>query len=67
MVTDGEIRAAVDDDGKGFDAAGRSIRGLGSGLSSMRDRVRLLGGTLDVVSAPGKGTTISLCIERPQA
>jgi signal transduction histidine kinase len=64
LVTSEEVRATVDDDGKGFDPDRLPVRGAGYGLSSMRDRVRLLGGTLDVTSAPGEGTTISLCIAR---
>ena len=64
IVTDTEITATVDDDGQGFDAAGHSAPRVGNGLSSMADRVRLLGGKLDVVSAPEKGTTVSLYIAR---
>jgi signal transduction histidine kinase len=43
------------DDGKGFDPA-TVVRG--SGLQSMRDRVEALGGSLEVTSEPGQGTTI---------
>jgi signal transduction histidine kinase len=48
---------AVQDDGIGFDPArGRERPSLG--LASMRERIELLGGELDVESAPGQGTTI---------
>ncbi len=54
---DGGLRLAVRDDGVGFDPA---IPGKGRrlGLASMRERVRLVNGTLDIESAPGRGTAI---------
>ena len=45
----------VEDDGKGFDP-GTVTRG--SGLQNMRDRLEALGGSLEVRSAPGHGTTV---------
>jgi signal transduction histidine kinase len=53
----GGARLAISDDGGGFDPA--AYRGRpGLGLASMRERVELLGGTIDIRSAPGRGTTI---------
>ncbi|QGV81327.1 GAF domain-containing sensor histidine kinase [Streptomyces ficellus] len=51
---------SVTDDGKGFEP--RTVRRAGRhlGLVSMRDRAGGVGGTLDVQSAPGKGTTIEM-------
>jgi PAS domain S-box-containing protein len=53
----GEIQLIVSDSGAGFDikAPGRS-RGLG--LTSMQERVRLVGGTIAIDSKPKAGTTI---------
>ena len=53
----GGLLLAVRDDGVGFDPAspGKS-RSLG--LASMRERVRLVDGTLDIETAPGRGTAI---------
>ncbi len=50
---------SVTDDGAGFDPTSivASLSG-GFGLRSMRERVELLGGTLDVHTAPGDGTRI---------
>jgi signal transduction histidine kinase len=50
------IEFSVEDDGIGFNA-GMAQRGLG--LTNMDDRVSALGGTLDVRSQPGAGTTIA--------
>ena len=46
---------AISDDGVGID---RSERGDGTGLIGMRDRVGAVGGTLEIVSSPGRGTTV---------
>jgi len=54
---DGGLLLAVRDDGVGFDPASPGT-GRRLGLASMRDRVRLVNGTLDVESAPGQGTAI---------
>lgn len=60
-VQDGLARLAVRDDGAGFDVA-RTLRGLGLhhfGLSSMRERVEMAGGSFEVQSNPGQGTTVT--------
>ena len=54
----GGVMLAVRDDGVGFDPARRQVR-RSLGLASMRERVRLVDGTLDVESAPGEGTSIT--------
>lgn len=54
---DGGLRLAVQDDGCGFEVAVRRRR-PSLGLAGMRERVRLVGGDLEVDSAPGRGTTI---------
>jgi signal transduction histidine kinase len=48
----------VTDDGSGFDPS--SAKGSGLGLASMRQRAATAGGTVQVVSAPGQGTTVRL-------
>ena len=51
------LQLAVVDDGVGFEPALQRER-PSLGLASMRERVGLLGGELDIESAPGQGTTI---------
>lgn len=51
----GRLQLQVVDDGVGFDPAERA---RGSGLSGMRERLRLFEGQLEVHSAPGHGTRI---------
>ena len=46
---------AISDDGVGLD---QSERGDGDGLIGMRDRVGAVGGELEIVSSPGRGTTV---------
>lgn len=54
---DGGMQLAVRDDGVGFDPAALAGR-QSLGHASMRERAHLLGGELDIESAPGHGTTI---------
>jgi len=54
---DGGLLLAVGDDGVGFDPT-RPREGRSLGLASMRERLHLVGGTLDVESSPGRGTTV---------
>ena len=51
---------AVSDDGVGFESGKQ-----GFGLTSMAERVRILGGSLDVDSAPKSGTRITARIPLP--
>lgn len=52
----GQVLLEISDDGRGFaDDSPTS----GFGLVGMRERVELAGGTLDVATSPGAGTTIS--------
>jgi PAS domain S-box-containing protein len=53
---DGHVLATIEDDGPGFDPETAGAGRLG--LVGMRERAALLGGTLEVESAPGSGTTI---------
>jgi signal transduction histidine kinase len=51
---EGRLRVEVFDDGVGFVPADAR----GSGLTGLHDRIEAVGGTLRVVSSPGRGTTL---------
>ena len=51
-----ETRVEVVDDGKGFSADGTPETRAGYGLFGVRERLRSLGGVLQLSSEPGRGT-----------
>jgi signal transduction histidine kinase/ABC-type uncharacterized transport system substrate-binding protein len=52
-----QLSMQISDDGRGFDPSETTPRGLG--LVSMRERVRMLGGSLRLDTLPGGGTVVS--------
>jgi signal transduction histidine kinase len=56
------LRVTIRDDGQGFVPFAGSIHrnGRGLGLLGNRERLSQLGGTFEVVSAPGSGTSVTL-------
>ncbi len=75
---DGAVQASVTDDGQGLPEAvrtgparprGDGLEG-GFGMSGMRERAELVGGELELVPAPGKGTVMRLTVplaDRPSS
>jgi two-component system sensor histidine kinase UhpB len=61
-IVDAHAELKVEDDGIGF-RSGQSGRPRGLGLLSLEERAKLLGGTFQLASSPGKGTQI--CIRIP--
>ena len=57
--THGRLQLSIEDDGVGFDRKTVDAKGR-LGLVSMRERVRLVGGSLTICSEPGHGTRIEL-------
>ncbi|MHC4403238.1 MAG: sensor histidine kinase [Planctomycetota bacterium] len=61
--TDQQLCVVVTDSGAGFDASELETTSTfegGFGLFSVRERIRLMGGRVDVHAAPGKGTRVSI-------
>jgi signal transduction histidine kinase len=63
LQEDGALALSIEDDGSGFDPR----RSKGIGLLGMDERVKQLGGHLEVTAEPGKGTRlrVSLPLLRP--
>ena len=64
VLAEGQVQLLVADDGVGFDPAevlaSPDRRRLG--IAGMQERVALLGGTLHITSAPGRGTTVTMVV-----
>jgi len=59
IQADNSLTLTVEDDGRGLDQnPGKT--GNGMGWENIRNRARLLQGALEVLSSPGKGTTVEL-------
>ena len=69
-IDNGHLTAVVRDNGPGFDMASQPVAGVGGrhvGLGLLRERARLAGGSVDVMSAPGAGTMLTLRLPVPAA
>ena len=53
----------VEDDGAGFELGEETARG--NGLRNQAARMREIGGTVDIKSAPGQGTQVTLRVSLP--
>lgn len=66
-VMDAAVTLDVVDDGAGFDPAAPAPGQGGFGLRSMRSRADEMGGSLSVESHPGRGTAVSVHLDRARA
>jgi signal transduction histidine kinase len=67
VAHDDHTEAEIADDGDGFDveaALARAVADGRVGLLGMIERIRMLGGTAEVLSWPGGGTTVSVLLPR---
>ncbi|MCX5723521.1 MAG: PAS domain S-box protein [Nitrospirae bacterium] len=58
---EGRLQVRVEDDGAGF---ARRAEGNGRGFGNMEARARQIGAAIDIVSAPGRGTRITIAMAR---
>lgn len=68
--SDGFIDLSITDDGCGFDvesARMRMLEGESVGLLGMEERAALIDGSVDIQSAPGRGTCVSVRLPARQA
>jgi two-component system sensor histidine kinase UhpB len=64
------VRIKVEDNGRGFnraDVLGARKTRTGIGLTSIDERVRMLGGSLNIRSGPGRGTALEIEVLLPEA
>jgi NarL family two-component system sensor histidine kinase YdfH len=57
---DGTLEFTLRDNGMGFDPSTVNISGGHYGIIGLRERARLAGGTLELISKKGEGTTLTL-------
>jgi signal transduction histidine kinase len=61
---DKRIRLCVRDNGAGFSMESALDQPLSFGLAGMKERAALLGGALEIRSAPGRGVAVMLTLPR---
>ena len=61
LNTGKEVRLSVLDEGRGFDMNRKTV-GQGLGFTSMRERLRIVGGTMKINSRPSHGTRIEVSV-----
>ena len=57
-----DVVVTVEDDGAGFDPSARLADEGGLGLYSIRERIEMADGSLDVASAPDRGTRVTMTL-----
>lgn len=62
-ATEKEVSLCVKDNGVGFDAEKLEAAKTGIGLKSLSQRARLINGQVDIKTAPGKGTEVSITLQ----
>ena len=60
-INNDELSLSISDDGKGFDISQANKKTLG--LLGMKERAAMIGGKLEIISEPGKGTTIIITVK----
>jgi two-component system NarL family sensor kinase len=60
----GVFRFTLEDNGRGFDSVEVATRDR-NGLANLRSRLEELHGTVEITSAPGRGTTVAMRVPLP--
>ena len=58
-IIEDKLYLSISDNGKGFDTTQKSD---GIGLKNMSSRVEFYAGSINIISAPGEGCTIEICV-----
>ena len=67
-LTDSSFALLINDNGKGFDPAAKTMKSEslrisgGNGLTNMKKRLEEIGGTFELNSAHGEGTTVKFVV-----
>ena len=57
-----ELEFSVHDTGRGFDPP---VTARGAGLTGLKDRIDTVGGRVEIVASPGRGTTVAGVVPWP--
>lgn len=57
-----QIQISIKDNGKGFDFNATQLSQAGLGLMNIFNRIKMIGGDVDLASSPGNGTKITITI-----
>jgi NarL family two-component system sensor histidine kinase LiaS len=66
-VVGGGLRLAVADDGIGCDFDNPAPSGTHNGIGNMRRRIADVGGAIEFITGPGRGTRIEVAVPLPAA
>jgi two-component system sensor histidine kinase DegS len=64
-LTEDMVRITVEDKGNGFDVKEVLSTSAGLGLSTLRERIEMLGGQVQIDSSPGRGAKVSMSVPLP--
>ena len=64
-ITEDAVRVTVEDNGSGFDVNETLSAKKGIGLSTLHERIEMMGGQVHIDSMPGRGTKVSLVLPLP--
>src|SRR5690348_5820181 len=67
LVKGAVLQILVQDNGRGFDSNALRNGRKGNGLENMRKRMANLGGDFEIISAPGKGTSLKFILKLPSS